>query len=258
MLVKYNSLSPAGSISSRSCLLYQLLQQINAKYSRVMLHWATAAVWTISPKIQYKPAWVRFVLVFAVEFQDSYISLFSCIGHFYPFCLVLQNIILADLSVFVSATVLSCFGAFLDQMTSFSLVSQSPNCFKGTLNYIKLGNWGEEGNCLLPKQMDMKRSLDSSTEGKAQQKQEFRFLRNKDSLVEVWRCYSACAEMCCTGHCFAGRESGMCREKGCCWLPASILRNVDLSTDLFTGQEMCFVDLCSCPTLSMVQHPPLW
>lgn len=91
MLVKYNSLSPAGSISSRSSLLYQLLQQINAKYSRVVLHWAVAAVWTSPPKIRYKPVGVRFVLVFGVEFQDLYV-LFSCTGRFHAFWLVLKNV----------------------------------------------------------------------------------------------------------------------------------------------------------------------
>lgn len=179
MLVKYNSLSPAGSISSCSSLLYQLLLQMNAKYSRVVLHWAVAAVWTLSPKIQYKPAWVRFVLVFAVEFQDLWVFLFSCIGHSHPFWLVLQNTIRADLNVLASAIVLSCFGACLDQMTFFSHVSQCPKCFKSTVNSIKLGDCAEEGNCLLPKQMDMKRSLGSSTEGKQEarnsvpEKQEF-------------------------------------------------------------------------------------
>lgn len=68
--------------------------------------------------------------MFVVEFQDLDVPLFSFIGHFHPFWLVHQIIILADLSVFVSATALSCFGACLDQMTSFSHVSQSPDCFK--------------------------------------------------------------------------------------------------------------------------------
>lgn len=70
-------------------------------------------------------------------------------------------------------------------MTSFSGVFQSAGCFKGIVRSIKLGGWGGEGNCLLPKQMDTKRCLDSSTEGEAQQRREIQFLRNRDSLAEA-------------------------------------------------------------------------
>lgn len=143
-----------------------------------MLHWATAAVWTLPPKIQYKPVWVRLLLVFVVEFQDLDVPLFSCIGHFHPFWLVHQVIILADLCVCHCPLLL--WGMSWPNDLFQSCFSES-RLFQ---NSVKLGDWGEEGNCLLPKQMDIKRSLDISAERKARQRQGIQFLRNKGSLAE--------------------------------------------------------------------------
>lgn len=121
------------------------------------------------------------------------------------------------------------------------MVSQSPNFFKGAVNSIKLDNWGEEGNCLLLKQMAMKRSLGSSTGGKAQQKQETQFLRNKHSLAEtvmLLLCVQGCAAL---GIVWLGGNLGCAGRRDAADCLLQLLQDVDInalfhrSGDVFCG-----------------------
>lgn len=70
-----------------------------------------------------------------------------------------------------------------------------------SVSFIKLGSWVGERNCLLPKLVDMNRSLNSPAEGRAQADAgnsitRCRLLRNTDSLVQgVMVLLCACREV---------------------------------------------------------------